>query len=185
MRTPLGVPQYTMIMAWLVIGPVLWLIAMMPFIEPWQEPWMPVPNGGRPARSLAGASTVLRPDSGARLFPLCSRPDPGFVMETWQPDSATVAQLEGDLAKVIPLLHFRYQRSEDSVALGDYDRQYIGISTFRHARLIYINAIADPEWFPDWTVSAAQVCDGGDALWGLEYDPFTRRFRGFVDNGSA
>jgi hypothetical protein len=186
MRSPLGVPQYVIILAWLVVGPVIGLIAVMPLTELWRDaPWLDTPPDSVPAQPLVGPSAVLSPDSGATLFPLCSRPEPGLVLSTWRPDSLTVARLEHDLARVLPLLELPYERAAHALAWTQYYRQYIGISTLTNFRLIYINAFRDPERFPNWTVSPVRQCDGGDDLWGLEYDPATRRFRGFTDNGSA
>jgi hypothetical protein len=174
-----------MILAWLAIGPILGAILVMPLTGPSQEPWFDAPAAAIPAPALTGPSTVLSPDSGLRLFPLCSRPGPGWLLSTWSPDAEMVARLEDDLARVLPLLDLPHWPGASPIPLRAYYRQYVGISTLTHSRLIYINAFHDPERFPDWTVSAVRLCDGGGALWGLEYDPATRRFRGFSDNGSA
>ena len=183
MRTLLGIRQYAMLAAGLLLAPTVAFIAFTPadLLDP-RPAWLDVPQS--PARPLSTPYTVLAPEIGARLFPLCSRRAPGLVIYTWMIDSTLAAQLEEDLARILPHLRFPRQGRSNPPPLDTYYRQYVGITTLAGARLIYVNAFQPrTPWLQRWKAMPIDLCDGGYALWGLEYDPATRRFRGLTDNG--
>jgi hypothetical protein len=54
--------------------------------------------------------------------------------------------------------------------------------------LIYLNAFLAHPMFEDdtiWHRQPIMACDGGEAFWGVSYDPARRRFVGLAFNGHA
>ena len=78
-------------------------------------------------------------------------------------------------------------KSGHKIALSRTHRQYVGIISGAK-KLIYLNALLaetrDPRE-PDWRFTAVMVCDGGDAFWGVEFDPIDNTFHNLGFNGEA
>jgi hypothetical protein len=135
---------------------------------------------------LSAAPALLRP---------CSRAAPPFT-SLWTPGARDIAQLEEDLAAY--LARADTARTTPGFPapplLASYYRQYVGFVSPGGRRLIYVSAFAPAQIGPpadmgrdtaSWRREPVMVCDGGDAFWGLEYDPASRRFRGLAFNGVA
>ena len=130
-----------------------------------------------------GRSVVLPPSAVEAVLDLCSRAGPVDIEGTWLVPASVVEQLEADLYKVSRM------RSDECCLLGarvrkpgEFYRQYVGI-VIEGRELVYVNAFAWPE--PGWEERAVKICDGDWDLWGVLYDPETRRFSQLAFNGSA
>jgi hypothetical protein len=71
--------------------------------------------------------------------------------------------------------------------LSDSYRQYIGVIS-HGKKLIYLNAfdksiLTDSAEHRDWRTKALIICDGGDAFWGVEFDPADNTFHNLQFNG--
>jgi hypothetical protein len=53
--------------------------------------------------------------------------------------------------------------------------------------MIYINAFPlwRPETFQPWRTKPVLICDGGESVWGVLYDPVSKTFRDLAFNGNA
>lgn len=156
------------------------------------------------SRTDAHDSASLWPERGT-VMPLavmpdllqqCSRPSPekDSVEGYWTPGAAQIRELEAGLT---PLLRDSLNRigggRTATVAqhLAVYHRQYAGL-VMNGRRIIYVNGfVQSPEMAEAtgdttrWRELPTQVCDGGEAFFGVEYDPATRRFRNLHFNGLA
>src|SRR5665213_2004860 len=148
--------------------------------------------------ALASAPATLDHKYGV-IFPLsdvhsllhtCSRDAPGRDgsenIPVWDPGPSQIADLEKLLpAALFDALSARRADIREQKFIRDnmskYIRQYGGIEV-SGAKLIYVNAI--PPFFSNveknsWRTRAVQVCDGGVAFFGTEYDPATKKFIDF------
>jgi hypothetical protein len=155
--------------------------------------WEAVPRSVSPL-PLRGAGAVLLPSQAASVAHPCSRPGPPVVRRGWTPTPAQINHLEADLAPLLTSIAdtLTVEHGETRPPLRDYYRQYIGLELVTDERVIYVNAFAplilttlaehgrDADW---WKREPARVCDGWRAYWGVEYDPSSRRFRGFSFDG--
>jgi hypothetical protein len=153
-----------------------------------------VPSQSVSALPLRGAGVVLPPSQAASVAYLCSRPGPPVVRRGWAPTPAQINQLEADLAPLLTSIADTLTRAhgETRPSLRDYYRQYVGLELVTGERVVYVNAFAPlvlkltagfgrgADW---WKREPALVCDGWRAYWGVEYDPSSRRFRGFSFDG--
>lgn len=128
---------------------------------------------------------VMPPDKAKDLLHQCSRPSPQNVTGTWLPQAAQISELE---ARLPPLLerNLAGQRHPD---IAHYARQYAGLVQ-KDRRIIYVNGFwlhpSDPAVKSGvWRTRANMVCDGGNAFFGVEYDPMTKGFTHLVFNGTA
>jgi hypothetical protein len=131
------------------------------------------------AQRLDRQWTILPAAEGKHLLDQCSRSGPADVTAFWTPSAAEVEAVE----ECLPLLA---RESKDKILLSRCRRQYIGYIS-HGKKFIYVNAFPDndPESFThdrDWRTAAWVVCDGGDAYWGVEFDPVTRTFRNLSFN---
>ncbi len=62
-------------------------------------------------------------------------------------------------------------------------RQYIPVIIAKRA-LIYVNAFCGIE-VPSWRTHFVTICDGGESVWGVLYDPTTGEFSDLEVNGVA
>jgi hypothetical protein len=151
-------------------------------------------------REAVRDSAVLWPERGEvmadslmpHLLIQCSRraPDPRSVQGYWRPAPDQIAELERGLA---PLLRDSLgdgpQNAFLSRHLFAYHRQYAGL-VLNGRKIIYVNAYtqaappADVDTLP-WRETVTVICDGGKGVFGVEYDPATRRFRNLAFNGYA
>ena len=162
----------------------------------WTDPTWDAPVATAASVPLSSSRGAVLPDSVSyRLFPQCSRTSPSPI-GYWTPTASDIAGLERDLATYLETQEsIRGQQPPQARApLRNYYRQYAGVVVVGGKHLIYVNAISPAERELLFTASGdtaawrnlpALVCDGGWALWGVEYDPTTHRFRGFAFNGEA
>ena len=137
--------------------------------------------------SAAGAAFAILPSAQTtNLDRLCSRDVPGRVSGGWDPTPAQVAEAEARLSRFVVEL-----RRPDRPLNEDYYRQYLGV-VINGDSLIYINLF--PRWLVErrepagrdhWRTNFVNVCDGGDAFWGVLFDPKTLRFLSPRFNGVA
>ncbi len=128
--------------------------------------------------SLPKACTVLPVSQGRALIAQCSRTSPANVSGFWTPPVAEILAVEQRLPDLL-------SKSGHKIDLAHTRRQYIGfISSGK--KLIYLNALLSErpdKDDPDWRSTAEIVCDGGDAFWGVEFDPADSTFHNLCFNG--
>jgi hypothetical protein len=133
-------------------------------------------------------STILPPVKARLLLKQCSRDAPQSVDATWTPRRTEIAELESRLG---PILAERLDAIElsdglpDRPAPADYYRQYAGI-IIAGRRVIYVNGFSKlflRDFGTEWHREPVRVCDGGEELFGVEYDPATKTFANFRFNG--
>lgn len=137
-----------------------------------------------------GRRSVLLPSGQARhLVEQCSRQTPQDVDGVWTVPAATVQQLEQDLPKLSAVVSGDCCGKGSSVSNpGSYYRQYAGV-LLDGKKHIYINAFPDHPIYlkredkDRWLREAQQTCDGGEAFWGVLYNPETRQFSQLSFNG--
>lgn len=143
------------------------------------------------APSARGA--LLSGAEARRLFRPCSRQAPQNVSGYWTPDAADIVKLESRWNHLSNLKRAyadggRTHKLPDTPALiTSYYRQYGGF-TRRKRKLIYVSAFVAPHEKvspsdADWRTQAVIICDGGEGVFGVEYDVKTGRFQHLVFNG--
>jgi hypothetical protein len=120
--------------------------------------------------------TILPMSEVPRLLNLCSRPSPQEVTETWVITKPQVLEIEKRLPD--------FAHKHASIDPGKSLRQYIGIVA-HGKKIIYLNSI--PDWASvaakkDWRTKAIDLCEGGEAFWGVEFDPADNTFHNFHSN---
>jgi hypothetical protein len=107
----------------------------------------------------------------------CSRPSPKNVTGFWTPSVGDVLEAEKRLPAFL-------SRCGHKIDLARTHRQYMGIIS-AGKKLVYLNALLAEESDLDWRAGAIMVCDGGDAYWGVEFDPADKSFQNLEFNGEA
>lgn len=154
-----------------------------------------------PAPSPPRQWVVISAEEAPHVFAQCSRLAPREKDGPfWAP---SVAQIE-ELERGLPAYLRKQGHAKHAAELGTYLRQYVGFVRAGR-KLIYLNAFSaemeetltrvcrempersgKPRCSPDaWRREAMYVCDGGDSLWGLEYDPASKTFDHLDFNGVA
>lgn len=113
----------------------------------------------------------------------CSREVPPRADAEWTPRPEQIEALEGDL----PAYMMRAAAGRLLLALPRYRRQYGGYVVGADS-IIYVNAFLPEPFFDsatDWRRQPVLICDGGEAYWGVSYDPARGRFFGLAFNGHA
>jgi hypothetical protein len=132
------------------------------------------------AQALDKDWAVLPLSQGRSLIAQCSRAGPANVTGFWTPSFEQVLLIEERLPALL-------SKSGHKVNLARTRRQYVGIIS-SGKKLIYLNALLaetpQPD-DPDSRSAAVMVCDGGDAFWGVEFDPVDRTFHKLDFNGEA
>lgn len=128
---------------------------------------------------------ILPPGKAKQLLEQCSRDVPQGVTGAWQPQAAQTAELEARLPSLLEKA-LAGQRHPD---MAHYARQYAGLLQ-KDRRIIYVNGFwlhpSDPAVKSGaWRARANIVCDGGNAFFGVEYDPKMKTFTGLAFNGVA
>jgi hypothetical protein len=120
----------------------------------------------------------------------CSRNGPVGVTGHWMPTISQINKLE----EALPTYLTTIGQNKLAATINQYDFLYLGIMVGQNT-IIYIDALRkDPikmvrrelaqDWQPKNKVGwIAGSCDGGDAAWGVEYDPKTSKFKHFAVNG--
>lgn len=158
--------------------------------------WQAPPDVGLQPPLDPATGSVLSLDSAVELGHPCSRSGPPVVRRPWNPSLGEIRQLEADLPRLLKSIG-------DTLSLAgglrlpplrDYYRQYAGLELVTGERIIYVSAFHPGElnlWAgmgidtARWRRRSITACDGWRAFWGVEYDPASRRFRGFSFNGQA
>jgi hypothetical protein len=160
----------------------------------------------QPTRVASSSGAVLPISAGKRLLNQCSRRTAWGIREFWRPDDAAIAILEEKLPMFVDSVGGRSWNSlREAVSRDAYLRQYIGTVRWNGERTIYVNAFhrRHLEALNDaraqiarqqgrsvsdtvaWRLVPLVVCDGGEAFFGIEYDPQTGRFRNLRVNARA
>ena len=134
---------------------------------------------------LRPASFVLLPESAAReISRLCSRRGPK-VVGTWQVSGDDIALLESHLSGISKLPTTSSVRDIRIAHPEACYRQYVGVIVGRR-KLIYVNAFCGIELELNyWRSHFVNICDGGDSVWGVLYDPISQDFSELTTNGIA
>jgi hypothetical protein len=138
------------------------------------------------------AHVVVFPEQSAHtLVGQCSRRVPTSLTGAWSPDATTLRHLE-------PVLRAALQEAVDrstppesqSLRPAEYYRPYGGL-VIGGRKIVYINGFhrahlglisGNPERATDWRTMAVNICDGGRAHFGAEYDPSTGRIQSIEIN---
>jgi hypothetical protein len=132
------------------------------------------------AQALHKNWVILPESEGINAVSQCSRVSPDRVTAFWTPSVEQVMDVEQRLPALL-------KNSGHKIYLSRFARQYIGVIS-RGRRLIYVNAFSESlaaELETDWRKKAFIVCDGGDAFWGVAFDPATHKFLYLGFNGLA
>lgn len=131
-----------------------------------------VPTGVILPRAVAGG-----------MLDQCSRSVPPRADGEWTPRPDQIAALERNL----PAYMVKAGAGQLPVPLAQYRRQYGGYVVGADS-MIYVNAFLPAPLFDtltDWHRRPMLICDGGEAYWGVSYDPAQRRYFGLAFNGHA
>ena len=125
---------------------------------------------------------IFPPDRAQTLLHQCSRGTPGNVEGFWLPQIAQIFELEQRLPGILEKNLSGQQHSP----IGDYKRQYAGLIV-KKRKIIYVNGFRSSreDRGRAWRTDPMIVCDGGNAFFGVEYDPQTKTFQSLVFNGIA
>lgn len=130
--------------------------------------------------------TVLEGRHAQTFSRQCSRAPLPVFQGTWQPGEEDIKALEEQLPAVEGLKASICCIKDARVgSVHDYYRQYVGI-VVNGRKLIYINAFARrlTEYGYDWwRRKPALACEGGEAFWGVLYDPLSQSFSQLAFNG--
>jgi hypothetical protein len=155
--------------------------ASVPATRVGQNP--PAPQGtSSPAKSQAMRFVLLPESKEGAVLRLCSRRGPK-VDCTWKATEQDITTLESNLRRISSL---RSTGSVKGISIAhpeDCYRQYIPVIVARR-KLIYVNAFCGIE-VPGWRTDFVTICDGGESVWGVLYDPTTGEFSDLEVNGIA
>jgi hypothetical protein len=129
---------------------------------------------------------AILPDSQrVRVVRQCSRRSPDAGEAGWVPDAKTIANIEGKLADYLRKSSRQRIPDPDAIVSGSA-RQYVGIVRRGH-RFVYGNFFpaSETKASANWRTQAMIVCDGGRALFGVEFDSVTGRITSVDFNGAA
>ena len=134
-------------------------------------------------------AVILPQDSASSLIRQCAREVPSHIEGAWQPTTALVSAFEKALVPVLRRgLRRAIRASARGLSVRDYYRQYGGLVVDRK-QIIYVNAFhrdflqyLEPDTAA-WRRSAVNVCNGGERLFGAEYDVLSGRVRNLHFNG--
>lgn len=149
---------------------------------------------------------VLRDSAAWHLLRRCSRRDPQGVTGLWPPSPDDVRRMEAALSDYMLEVEPRFRERvavwdpaysthpsvRDSLTVGSR-RQYAGYVAGGR-RYIYVSFLPAEvaerrDFLPGvvwgWRTHAEDVCDGGPAFFGMEYDVETRRFANLDFNGAV
>ena len=144
------------------------------------------------AGPIAGSSpdlfelAVLSPSEAAALAKQCSRPGPPPFDGTWTPTRAQVSALKVHLPGLVGMKATGCCLQERSIkTLSNVRVQVVGLVLVGGKRVFYLNGLSGMEGEESWRTKADVVCDGGDAFWGVIFDPATDAFSDLAFNGSV
>lgn len=125
---------------------------------------------------------VVLPDSEKAVVRLCSRRGPK-VDGSWKTTEQHIAPLESNLARISSLRNAGTLKGMRIAHPENCYRQYIPV-VVAGRKLIYVNAFCSIE-VPGWRTHFVTICDGGESVWGVLYDPATGEFSDLEVNGVA
>lgn len=115
---------------------------------------------------------------------LCSRPGPK-VDGGWKATEQDIATLESNLKRITLLRSAGILKGIRVAHPENCYRQYIPIIVAGR-KLIYVNAFCGIKVSDsDWRTQFVTICDGGESVWGVLYDPATGEFSDLEVNGAA
>lgn len=132
---------------------------------------------------VRGDAAILPETMASRLLAQCSRPSPERGEDTWTPEWADIEALEANLAAAL-------MASEEAGTFTDrqppegWARQYVGLIR-NGRRFIYGNFLPKGVLQGRSPAELVIVCDGGPAMFGVEYDVDAGRFSHVAFNGRA
>lgn len=135
-----------------------------------------------PAISAASRSVVLPESEKGTVLRLCSRRGPK-VEGSWKATPQQIASLESNLKRISSLRSAGILRGVSIAHPEDCYRQYIPVIVGGR-KLIYVNAFCGIQ-APGWRTHFVTICDGGESVWGVQYDPATGQFSDLEVNGIA
>src|SRR6202045_4270445 len=138
-------------------------------------------SGIAAAETLPSHCVILPQSLGPALIQQCSRISPASASGFWTPTVPQILAIEHRLPELL-------RKSGHKIDFAVSRRQYIGFVA-RGKKLIYLNAFPASTRHPDddmdWKTTAVTICDGGDAVWGVEFDPNDETFHNLAFNGEA
>ena len=140
---------------------------------------------------LPPKTTVLAGPAAGFQLPACSRATAGPVDGGWEVEDSHVTAMEAALAQVLPALAERdgYDIGTENpdpltYRMNDprWQREIFGI-TRGGRRILYANFVP-ADILPDQRHLPTNVCDGGPAFFGVEYDVAAGRISHVAFNGA-
>jgi len=131
------------------------------------------------AESPTNHYAILPTSEGAALLKQCSRTVPQNVTNYWTPSPSQIAELEKRMPEFLRKNGFK-------LPFSNFNFQYVGM-TVRGKQLIYVNAFPRHiiENQKDWRTKPVIICDGGEAFWGVVFEPADNTFHDLQSNGVA
>jgi hypothetical protein len=142
----------------------------------------PAPQGTPNSSKSPTVRFVVLPEREKAVARLCSRRGPK-VDGSWKTTEQDIATLESNLARISSLRSAGTLKGTRIAHPENCYRQYIPI-IIAGRKLIYVNAFCGIE-VPDWRTRFVTICDGGESVWGVLYDPATGEFSDLEVNGVA
>ena len=120
-------------------------------------------------------ATLMAPQRGTELLAQCSRPAPQAATEFFMPTAQEITAVETATATALRRAAEGYSGHAENDRLAFawpddpalYNRQYVGYRE-QGRRKIYGNFV--PDRFGPSSTRPTVICDGGPALFGVEYD---------------
>ncbi len=102
---------------------------------------------------------------------------------SWNVTQLQIAALEANVKRISSLREAGSARAIRITHPEDCYRQYVAV-VVAGRKLIYVNAFSGIE-VPGWRSHFVTICDGGETVWGVLYDPVTGKFSDLEVNGVA
>ncbi len=125
---------------------------------------------------IVDRGVIVPVERAADLLRTCSRPSVTPIEGYWRPTASMVRELETGLDAAV------VDRG-DLEALDGYARQYAGVVSGGR-RLIYGSFVLFRYAGDDWRTNVVQLCDGGNAAFGVDFDVAAKTFGELRVNGA-
>lgn len=170
-----------------VIGILLAALAWLSYREPGSETmsavdhtttfesWFRRRSSAPSDFEIVDRGVIVPVDKAAELLRTCSRPSVTPIEGYWRPSAAMVRELESGLDAAVAA-------QRDLEALDRYARQYAGVISGGR-RLIYGSFVLFRYARDDWRTNVVQLCDGGSAAFGVDFDVAAKTFGEVRVNG--
>lgn len=171
-----------------VIGVLLALLAWLSYREPGNdamstvdntrvfESWFRRRSAAPSGFELIDRGVIVPVDRAADLLRTCSRPSVSPIEGYWRPNAGMVRELETGLDAALA-------ERNDLEPLDRYARQYAGVVSGGR-RLIYGSFVLFRYAGDDWRTNVVQLCDGGNAAFGVDFDVAAKSFGELRINGA-